>query len=105
MTSAGPSIEAPIGSVSRRKTFASRHAPLEKKRVVRAGAKDLSATGLRARSEKRAAPPTASADTASMTSAFVRSMKPKRALCAFSNARRMASGEASMTSIVVSDPA
>ena len=69
------------------------------------GLADIAAQRFRARSANRAAPPTASTDTASMTSALVRSMKPKRALCAFSNARRIARGEASFTSIGVSEPA
>jgi hypothetical protein len=39
-----------------------------------------------------------------MTIALLRSMKPKRLLWALSNARRMAAGVESGTSIVVSEP-
>ncbi len=70
-----------------------------------AGAADaVSDRVYRLRSASRAAPPTASADTASMAIALSRSMKPKRLLCALSNARRIAAGVDSGTSIVVSEP-
>ena len=92
MTSAGPSRPAPIGSDSRKTTFAFRHAPLEKICVSRKGVTAAPFRIGRVRSAKRAAPPAASADTASMTSALARSMKPKRCLWARSKARRIAEG-------------
>ena len=60
--------------------------PLEKNRARRAGAGSFPRVVFCGRSLKRAPPPTASTDTASSTSDLVRSMKPKRALCARSKA-------------------
>ena len=86
MTIAGPGTLWPALSRSRVNTSASCQAPLEKKRVSRAGegrgASVVDTTG----SANVAPPPMASTDTASTTSCFASSMKPKRALCAASNA-------------------
>ena len=59
----------------------------EESRVAAPASAVRRATAGRAFSVNLAPPPTASTDTASTTICLVRSMKPKRALCAFSNAR------------------
>ena len=55
--------------------------------MLRAGFGSRRACAPAAGSLNLAPPPTASTDTASTTICLVRSMKPKRALCAFSKAR------------------
>ena len=77
----------------------------EARRAGRGRATRRERCGARLRSTRRAAPPVASTDTASIAIALARSMKPNRLLCARSNARRMAAGVVSLISIVVSEPA
>ena len=60
--------------------------PAGKKRVTRAGEGRAALVAARTGSVNLAPPPTASTDTASTTSSFASSMKPKRDLCAASNA-------------------
>ena len=71
----------------------------------RAGGGKLLRESLTAFSRNLAPPPTASTDTASTTICLVRSMKPKRALCAASKARFMAASEPALTISAVSVPA
>ena len=86
MTMAGPLTFWPGASWSRVKTAALCHLPLEKNSVLRAGEGSFAREVLCVRSRNLAPPPTASTDTASTTSCLLRSMKPNRALCAFSKA-------------------
>ena len=71
----------------------------------RAGGGNFPRARLTAFSLNLAPPPTASTDTASTTICLLRSMKPKRALCAFSKARFIAGRAPAPTTSAVSVPA